>query len=65
MKGNVLARPEIKKLLDQYVVAELYTDREDDAHRAIDEANTRLMEEVFRDTSLPLYITLRESGDRP
>ena len=58
----MIARPEVQELLKNFVFAELYTDRQDAAHKAKDEANSRLQEERFATAALPLYVILGPDG---
>jgi hypothetical protein len=58
----VIARPEIQGILRSFVLAELYTDRQDPAHKAKDAENARLQEERFATAALPLYVVLGPDG---
>jgi len=63
MKGTVLASPAVKALMAQFVFAELYTDRQNDAkHAAGDEENRKLLVEKFQGYALPFYMTLGPDG---
>lgn len=58
MKGNVLADAKIQKLLNEFVFAELYTDR----GTPDDDENNRLRIEKYGG-SLPLYYVLDGEGN--
>jgi thiol:disulfide interchange protein DsbD len=63
MKGTVLASPAVRALRDQFVFAELFTDRQSDpAHRDGDEENRKLLVEKFKGYALPFYMTLGPDG---
>jgi hypothetical protein len=61
----VFSRPEIKQLLDQYVIVQLYTDKvppkvQQPATSATE--NRALLEERFETFELPHYVILRPDG---
>lgn len=58
----MIAQPEIQELLKNFVLAELYTDRQDPAHKAKDAQNARLQEDRFATAALPLYVVLGPDG---
>src|SRR5262249_49748800 len=56
MEKNMFPEPEVKKELDHFVLAELYTDREKpDEVRAADEKNAQRQTTQFQSAALPLY----------
>jgi len=61
----VFSKPEIKSLLDQFVVVELFTDKIPPSivqpATTVDE-NRRLQDERFGDERLPLYVILKPDG---
>ena len=61
----MFSKPEIKALLDQYVVVDLYTDKVPPFVQrpatTVDE-NKRLQDERFGDERLPLYVILKPDG---
>lgn len=56
-RGTILKRPEVRKVLEGYVVAELWTDRA----REMDRENRKLLDEKFG-SALPLYIIFTPDG---
>ena len=58
MERNMFPDPQVKKELDRFILAELYTDREtpEDAH------NGQLQEKQFGTVALPLYVVLSPDG---
>jgi thiol:disulfide interchange protein len=57
MESNMLIEPEVKKVLDNFVLAELFTDRqtpEDERHGQI--------QENFGTVALPLYVVITPDG---
>ena len=58
----MIARPEIQGLLKNFVLAELYPDRQDSVHKAKDAQNARLQEDRFATAALPLYVVLGPDG---
>jgi hypothetical protein len=54
MEGTVLAEPEVRSVLEKYVIAKLFTDQE----KADDKLNLVLQRERFKSPALPLYITV-------
>lgn len=58
MESNMLTEPDVKKVLNNFVLAELYTDRqtpEDEKHGQIQEKN-------FGTVALPLYVVVTPDG---
>jgi thiol:disulfide interchange protein DsbD len=55
MEMNMFPDPQVKKELDRFVVAELFTDRETPEHQAADEKNGQRMATQFKSAALPLY----------
>jgi thiol:disulfide interchange protein len=56
MEKNMFPEPEVKKELDRFVLAELFTDREKpDEVRAADEKNAERQANQFKSAALPLY----------
>ncbi len=63
MEKNMFPDPAVKKELEKFVLAELYTDREDTAeHQKIDEENGKLQAEKFGSVALPLYVVVDANG---
>src|SRR5262247_72009 len=54
MEKNMFPDPQVKKELDRFVLAELFTDRETPEHRAADEKNAE-RQSKFGSAALPLY----------
>ncbi|MFN0108433.1 MAG: protein-disulfide reductase DsbD family protein [Blastocatellia bacterium] len=64
MEKNMFPDPAVKKELEKFVLAELYTDREDTPeHQKIDEENGRLQGEKFGSVALPLYVVVDANGN--
>jgi thiol:disulfide interchange protein len=59
MESNMFTEPEVKRELEQFVLAELYTDRE----TAEDEKNGQLQAERFATVALPLYVIVDPNGN--
>jgi thiol:disulfide interchange protein len=59
MESNMFTEPEVKRGLEQFVLAELYTDRE----TAEDEKNGQLQAEKFGTVALPLYVIVDPNGN--
>jgi thiol:disulfide interchange protein len=59
MESNMFTIPEVKRELERFVLAELYTDRE----TAEDESNGQLQAEKFETVALPLYAIVDSSGN--
>jgi hypothetical protein len=55
MEKNMFPDPSVKKELDRFVLAELFTDRETPEHRAEDEKNAERQSSQFGSAALPLY----------
>ncbi len=58
MESNMLATPEVKKVLDNFVLAELYTDRQTPE----DERHGQIQEKQFGTVALPLYVVVTPDG---
>lgn len=64
MEKNMFPDPAVKKELEKFVLAELYTDREDTPeHQKIDEENGKLQAEKYGTVALPLYVVVDPSGN--
>lgn len=64
MEKNMFPDPAVKKELEKFVLAELYTDREDTPeHQKIDEENGRLQAEKYGTVALPLYVVVDPNGN--
>jgi thiol:disulfide interchange protein len=59
MESNMFTVPEVKRELERFVLAELFTDRE----TAEDERNGQLQAEKFETVALPLYAIVDPNGD--
>lgn len=61
----MFSKPEIKSLLDRYVIVELYTDKIPPTvlqpATSADE-NKKLQDEIYKDDRLPLYVILGSDG---
>src|SRR5262249_54690936 len=55
MEKNMFPDPLVKKELDRFVLAELFTDRETDDHKAEDQKNAERQSTQFGSAALPLY----------
>lgn len=55
MEKNMFPDPRVKKELDNFVLAELFTDRETPQHQAEDEKNADRQTRQFGSAALPLY----------
>jgi thiol:disulfide interchange protein DsbD len=55
MEKNMFPDPLVKKELDRFVLAELFTDRETSEHQAEDEKNAERQSRQFGSAALPLY----------
>lgn len=58
MKANMFTKPEIRELLQDVVLTELYTDGLEEIH----EQHQRLQIETFRSSTIPFYAVLRPDG---
>jgi thiol:disulfide interchange protein len=58
MEANVFTDANVKRELDRFVLAELYTDRETPE----DEFNSKLQETRFKTVALPLYVIVAPDG---
>jgi len=58
MEANVFTDANVKRELDRFVLAELYTDRETPE----DELNSKLQETRFKTVALPLYVIVAPDG---
>ncbi len=64
MEKNMFPDPAVKKELEKFVLAELYTDREDTPeHQKIDEENGKLQAEKYGTVALPLYVVVDANGN--
>lgn len=59
MESNMFTDPEVKRELEKFVLAELFTDRE----TAEDEKNGLMQETRFKTVALPLYVILDPEGN--
>ncbi|MCI0387557.1 MAG: thioredoxin family protein [Acidobacteria bacterium] len=57
MEKNMFPDPKVKKELDRFVLAELFTDRETEAHKVEDEKNAE-RQSKFGTAALPLYVII-------
>ncbi|MEO6726372.1 MAG: thioredoxin family protein, partial [Blastocatellia bacterium] len=65
MEKNMFPDPAVKKELEKFVLAELYTDREDTLeNQKADEKNGQLQVEKFGSVALPLYAVIDSSGNK-
>lgn len=55
--------PAVRKELEKFVLAELYTDRETPEHEAGDVKNAELMAAKFNSVALPLYAVITPEGE--
>jgi thiol:disulfide interchange protein DsbD len=60
MEANVFTDANVKRELDRFVLAELYTDRETPE----DEFNSKLQETRFKTVALPLYVIVAPDGSQ-
>jgi thiol:disulfide interchange protein len=58
MEKNMFPDPNVKKELDRFVLAELFTDRETEAHKVEDEKNAERQSTKFGSAALPLYVII-------
>ncbi|HZS05966.1 MAG TPA: cytochrome c biogenesis protein CcdA [Blastocatellia bacterium] len=63
METNMFTQAEVKKELERYILAELFTDRQTPEHVQGDERNQKLQEEKFGTVALPLYVIVRPDGE--
>jgi thiol:disulfide interchange protein len=63
MEKNMFPDPLVKKELEKFVLAELFTDRETPEHEAGDAKNAELMSAKFNSVALPLYVVITPGGD--
>jgi thiol:disulfide interchange protein len=59
METNIIADSEVQRVLGDFVLAELYTDRD----RPEDEYHGKLQEEKFGTVALPLYVVVDHNGN--
>ncbi len=59
MESNMFTESEVKKELERFVLAELYTDRD----TSEDERNSQLQAEKFETVALPLYAIIDPNGN--
>ncbi len=62
MEKNMFPDPLVKKELDRFILAELFTDRETDAHKTEDEKNAERQSNQFGTAALPLYAIISADG---
>ncbi|HWQ31515.1 MAG TPA: cytochrome c biogenesis protein CcdA [Blastocatellia bacterium] len=62
METNMFPQPEVRKELERFVLAELFTDRDTPEHAAGDERNQQLQEKQFGTVALPLYVIVGPDG---
>jgi thiol:disulfide interchange protein DsbD len=62
METNMFPQPEVRKELDRFILAELFTDRDTAEHEAGDLRNQELQEKQFGTVALPLYAVIRPDG---
>jgi thiol:disulfide interchange protein DsbD len=58
MEKNMFPDPLVKKEMDRFVLAELYTDRDTDEHKAEDEKNADLQTTKYNSAAMPLYVII-------
>jgi thiol:disulfide interchange protein DsbD len=58
MESNMLTEPDVKKTLESFVLAELYTDRQTPE----DERHSQIQEKSFGTVALPLYVVIGPDG---
>jgi thiol:disulfide interchange protein len=58
MEKNMFPDPQVKKEMDRFVLAELYTDRETPEHKAEDEKNAEIQTTKYNSAALPLYVII-------
>lgn len=63
MEKNMFPDPAVRKELEKFVLAELYTDRETPEHEASDVKNAELMSAKFNTVALPLYVVITPDGN--
>ena len=63
MEKNMFPDPAVKKELDRFVLAELFTDRETPEHQKGDELNGQMQTEKFGTAALPLYAIIDPAGN--
>ena len=59
----MIALPEVRALLDQMVVAVLWTNRRDADHKEKDKANLKIKEGRFKLKFIPWYVVLDSDGN--
>jgi len=65
MEKNMFPDPAVKKELEKFVLAELYTDREDTPeNQKADEKNGQLQVDKFGSVALPLYAIIDPNGNK-
>jgi thiol:disulfide interchange protein len=58
MEKNMFPDPQVKKEMDRFVLAELFTDRDTPEHKAADEKNADLQTTKYNSAALPLYVII-------
>ncbi|MFN7944984.1 MAG: cytochrome c biogenesis protein CcdA [Blastocatellia bacterium] len=62
MESNMFPQPEVRKELDRFILAELYTDRDTAEHAASDQRHQEIQEKQFGTVALPLYVIVSPDG---
>ena len=62
MESNMFPQPEVRKELDRFILAELYTDRDTAEHAAGDQRHQEIQEKQFGTVALPLYVIVGPDG---
>lgn len=63
METNMFPKEEVRKELNRFILAELFTDRDTPEHARGDLFNQELQERKFGTVALPLYAILRPDGE--
>jgi thiol:disulfide interchange protein DsbD len=58
MEENMFPDPLVKKEMDRFVLAKLYTDRDTPEHKAEDEKNAVRQTDKFKSAALPFYVII-------
>jgi thiol:disulfide interchange protein DsbD len=58
MEKNMFPDPQVKKEMDRFVLAELFTDRDTPEHKDADEKNAELQTNKYNSAALPLYVII-------
>ena len=62
MESNMFPQPEVRKELDRFILAELYTDRDTAEHATDDQRHQEIQEKQFGTVALPLYVIVGPDG---